>query len=75
LAKVDVDRTRPVRADRGEEILGFEAMGDVVKFFAIAGEEDGASSGPVADADYVALDVFGTVICRGEGLVEAAMAA
>ena len=66
--------TRPICADGGEEILGFQAVGDVVELFAVAGEEDGASSWAVADADDVALDVFGGVVCGSERLVEAAVA-
>ena len=44
-------------------------MRDVVEFFAVAREENGAGAGTVADADYVALDVGGTVGSGGEGLV------
>ncbi len=65
--------TRSVGADGGEEILSFEAVDDIVEFFAIAGKEDGAGSGTVADADDVTLNVFGTIVCWCEGLVEAAV--
>ena len=74
LPKVDVNGTRSVGADGGEEILGFEAVRDVVQLFTIAGEEDGASSRAVADADDVALHILGAVFCGVKGLVEAAVA-
>ena len=74
LPEIDVHAARPVCADRGKEILGFEAVGDVVKLFAVAGEEDGARSRTVANANNITLDIFGGVVCRLEGLVEAAMA-
>ena len=74
LPKIDVNGTRPVCADGGEKVLGFEAVGDIVEFFAVTREEDGAGPWAVANADDIALDIFGGVVCRMEGLVEAAMA-
>ena len=63
-----------VGADGGEEVLRLEAVGDVVEFLAVAGEEEGACAGAVADADDVALDVGRAVGSRCEGLVVAALA-
>jgi hypothetical protein len=63
-----------VGADGGEEVLRFEAVGDVVEFLAVAGEEEGAGAGAVADADDVALDVGRAVGGGCEGLVVAALA-
>lgn len=60
---------RAVGADGGEEVLRLEAVGDVVELFAVAGEEDGARAGAVADSYNVALDVGGAVGGRCEGLV------
>ena len=61
-----------VGTDSGEEVLGFQAVRDVVEFFTVAGEEDGAGAGAVSDAYYVALDVGGAVGGGCEGLVVAA---
>ena len=72
LAEVDVHSARAVCADSGEEVLGFETVGYVVEFFAVAGEEDGAGAGAVADTYHVALDVGGAVGGGCEGLVVAA---
>lgn len=69
-----MDGARPVGADGGEEVLGFEAVGDVVELLAVAGEEEGSGAGAVADADDVALDVGRAVGGRCEGLVVAALA-
>jgi hypothetical protein len=74
LPEVDVHGAGPVRADGGEEVLRFEAVGDVVEFLAVAGEEEGSGAGAVADADDVALHVGGAVGGGGEGLVVAALA-
>ena len=49
-------------------------MGDVIELLAVAGEEEGAGAGAVADADDVALHVGGTVGGGREGLVVAALA-
>ena len=75
LAEVDVDRTWTIGSDGGEEILRLETMDNVVELFAVACEEDGASSGSVADAHNVALDVFGPIEGRDKGLVIATVAA
>ena len=69
LAEVDVDGAGAVGAHGGEEVLVFKAVRDVVEFFAVACEEDGAGAGPIADAYYVALDVGRAVGGGGEGLV------
>ena len=74
LAEVDMHCARAVGADCGKEILGFESMGDIVEFLAVAGEEDSPGSGTVAYADDIALDVFWAIIGGREGLVVAAMA-
>jgi hypothetical protein len=74
LAEVDVHGAGPLRADGGEEVLRFEAVGHVIKLFAVACEEYGAGTGTVADTDDVALDIFRTVGGGGEGLVVAAVA-
>ena len=62
----------PVSTDGWEEVLGFETVGDVIKFSAVAGEEDGAGARAVADAYYVALDVGRAVWGGCERLVVAA---
>lgn len=69
-----MDGAGTVCADGGEEVLRFKAVGDVVEFLAVAGEEEGACAGTVADADDVALDVGRAVRGWGEGLVVAALA-
>lgn len=74
LAEVDVHGAGPLRADGGEKVLRFEAVGHVVELFAVACEEDGAGAGTVADTDDVALDVFRTVGGGREGLIVAAVA-
>ena len=74
LAKIDVDCARTVGADCGEEILGLETVGDVVKLFAVAREEKCACSGSIANADDIALYVFRAVVCGGEGLIVATLA-
>ena len=74
LAEVDMHCARAVGADCGEEVLGFQTVGHVVEFLAVAGEKDGARSGAVSDANNVALDVFRSVVCGSEGLVMAAVA-
>ena len=61
-------------ANRGEEILRFEAVGDVIKLFAVTGEEDSAGAWTVAETDHITLDVFGAVGGRGEGLIVASVA-
>ena len=73
LSKIHVNGTRTVRAYRGEEILGFEAMSDIIKLFAVSSEEKTTCSWTVADAYHVALNKFGTVVCRVEGLIMTAM--
>jgi hypothetical protein len=63
-----------VGADGGEEVLRLEAVGDVVEFLAVAGEEKGAGAGAVADADDVALDIGRAVGGGCEWLVVATLA-
>jgi hypothetical protein len=73
LAKVDVDLAWAICAYCGKEVLSLEAVGDVVEFLAVSGEEKGACSGSVADADDVSLYV-GRTVGRGlEGLVVSAV--
>jgi len=72
LTEIDVDGARAICADSGEKVLGFEAMGYIVELLAVAGEEDCASAGAIANTYHVALDIGGAVICGGEGLVVAA---
>lgn len=71
LAEVHVDVARAVGADGREEVLGFQAVGDVFELFAVAREEDGSGAWTVADADHVALFVGGCVLCARERLVVA----
>lgn len=61
-----------VGADRGKEVLGFEAVGYVIEFLAVAREEERAGARAVADANDVALDVGRAVWSRGERLIVAA---
>lgn len=74
LAEVDVDSSRAVGADGREEVLGLEAVDDFLELLAVAGEEDAACPGSVADTDNVALNELGAVRCLVEGLVVAAVA-
>jgi hypothetical protein len=74
LAEVDVHAAGPVGAHGGEEVLVLEAVADVLELLAVAGEEDGARAGPIADAYYVALDIGGPVRGWGKGLVVPAVA-
>lgn len=69
LAEIDVHRAGSVGADRGEEVLGFEAVGYVIEFLAVACEEDRAGARAIADANDVALDVGRAIRSRREGLV------
>lgn len=74
LAEVDVHGARAVRAERREQVEGFEPVRYVVEFFAVAGEEDGTAARSVPNAYYVALDVGGAIGCARERLVVAAVA-
>ena len=65
--------TWSIGADSWEEVLRFEAVGDVFEFLAVACEEDGASSWAVAAADDIALDVGWAIGLWGEGLIIAAV--
>lgn len=61
-------------ADRGEEILRFQGMRDVVELLAVAGEEDGARTWSIADAYDIATDVGRCVGRWYKGLIESAVA-
>ena len=56
-------------ADCGEEILGFQSMGDIIQLFAIASEENTARPGPIPNSDDIALDVFRAIIGSSEWLI------
>lgn len=73
LSEIDVYGARTVCADGWEEVLRFQAVGNVLEFLAVAGEEEGAGAGAVADAYDVALDVGGAVGGGCERLVVAAL--
>jgi hypothetical protein len=75
LSKVDVYGAGSVGADSREEIVGFEAMGNVFKFLAVTSEEDGTSTRTITDANYITLYICRSVGCRVEGLVESAVSA
>ena len=64
--------TRAVCADGGEEVLGLETVGYIIKFLAVASEEDGACAGAVANAYHVALYVGRAIWGGCERLVVAA---
>lgn len=74
LAEVNMDRGGTIGADGREEVQGFEAVCGVVKFFAVAREEDGACAWTVADADDVTLVEGGRVRGTIERLIVAALA-
>jgi hypothetical protein len=74
LSKVDMNLARSLSADRGEEVLRFETVCDIVQFLAVTGEEDGTSARPVPDSYNITLDICGTVSGRCEGLVVASVA-
>lgn len=61
-----------VGANGRKEVLGLQAVSDVVKFFAVAGKEEGAGAWTVSDAYYIALDVGRAIGGWCEGLVVAA---
>jgi hypothetical protein len=63
--------TWTIGAHRGEEVLAFEVVRKFIETFAVASEEDGASSGFVAHANDISLNISWPVWCRGERLVEA----
>ena len=69
LPKVDVYRTRPVSADRWEEILGLKAMRHIIQFLAVAREEYCSCARPITDANNVTLYILGSVWGWGERLV------
>ena len=69
LAKIDVHGAGSVGADRGEEVLGFEAVGYVIEFLAVTRKEDRAGAWAVADANDVTLDVGRAIWSGREGLV------
>jgi hypothetical protein len=73
LAEVDVYMAWSVCADSGEEVLGLEAVCDVVKLLAVSSEKEGSGSRSVSDADDISLDVCGTVGRGLEGLVVSAV--
>lgn len=74
LAEIYVDGTWSVRADGGKEVLGLQTVSYIIELLAVAREEYTTGPGSIADAYYVALDVFWTVICWSERLVVAALA-
>src|SRR4051794_35007330 len=49
LTEIDVNNARPVRADGWEEVLGLEAVHDIIQLLAIACEEDGPRPWSVSD--------------------------
>jgi hypothetical protein len=61
--------TGSVRANCREEVLGLEAMCNIVELFAITGKEERSSPWSVSDANDVSLNISGTVGGRCEGLV------
>ena len=73
MAKVDVHLARTVCAYGGEEVLSFETVSDVVEFLAVSCEEEGSSSGSVANSNDISLDVRGAIGGRVEGLVVSAV--
>ena len=54
--------------------MGFESVHNLLEALAIAGEEDGAGPGPVADANDVSLDEVRPVRSLAKGLVVVARA-
>jgi hypothetical protein len=69
LAKIDVYLAWAIRTNCGEEILGLEAMCDVIKLLAVAGKEEGSGARAVSDANNVSLYVCWAVRGRCKGLV------
>ena len=69
LAEIDVHGAGSISADCGEEVLGFEAVGYIIEFLAVAREEDRAGTRAVADTNDVALDVGRAIWSGREGLV------
>lgn len=63
---------RPICADGRKEVLGSEAVGDIVEFFAVTGKENASCTRAVSDTYDVALNKARAVICGDEGLVVAA---
>lgn len=73
LSKVDMHLTRSLGADRGEEVLSLESVCNVVKFLAIASEENRSSARSVTNSNDVSLNICGPVSGRCEGLVVASI--
>jgi hypothetical protein len=73
LAEVDMNIGRAICANRGEEVLAFEAVCDVLESFAVASEENSTGPWAIAYAYYVALDESRRIACRVERLVESSL--
>jgi hypothetical protein len=69
LAEVDVNISRAICANRGEEVLALKAVCDVLESFAVAGEENSTGPRAIAYAYYVALYESWRIVCCVERLV------
>lgn len=70
LPKVHVHLARAISSDRREEVLGFQAVCDVLELLAVASEENRSRSRSVANTNDITLDVRRAVRVCGERLVE-----
>ena len=74
LAKVDMNNRGTVGADSREEVLCLESMDDLIKFLAVASEEDGSGSWTVTNTNDIACNVLRAIVHAAEGLVVATVA-
>jgi hypothetical protein len=68
-----MDSAGTIGTDGGKEVLRFQSMSDVIKFLAVACEEDCPASRSVSNTDNVTLYVLMTVESWSERLIEASM--
>ena len=73
LPKIDVYSTRAISTHSRKEILGLQAMSNIIKLLTVTSEEEAAGSWAVANANHIALNEFRTVIGGVEGLVVASL--
>lgn len=74
LSEIDMHLARSLSTDGREEVLSLEAMCNIVKFLAVAGEENGSGAGPVANSNDVSLDICWSISGGCERLVVASVA-
>jgi hypothetical protein len=73
LTKINMHSTRSVGAHGWEEVLRLDAMHNIFKFLSIPGEENSPGPWSIAQSYNIALNILGTIICCGEGLIVSAV--